>query len=191
MDYKINGIMYTETQQHGSYIILTPGPCNLWEYHMISFSQLVSGLLFGNKAKNSWNPRTNFVVAVMPNCMQFDNKKTARAILEHLWNYEVTNVAVLFLRSNEHAGSDVQHTKIQSEQGTYLELYTWYPYENSDRCNPTEFTVAVKVFTVRNLSDIRRSDIFRGKFGKNFHRCPIKVYVRKFPTLVNESKSVL
>jgi hypothetical protein len=81
MDYKMNRIMYTETQQHGNYIILTPGPCTLWEYHMISFLQQVSGLLFGNDTKNLWNPTANFVVPVMSNCMQFDNKHTARTIL--------------------------------------------------------------------------------------------------------------
>jgi len=46
----------------------------------------------------------------------------------------------------------------------------------------------VKVFTVRNVSDIRRNDIFRGKFGKKFHGCPIKVYVREFPRFVNRPK---
>jgi hypothetical protein len=34
---------------------------------------------------------------------------------------------------------------------------------------------------VTNLSDIRRSDIFRGKLVKNFHGCPIQVNVREFP----------
>jgi len=34
----------------------------------------------------------------------------------------------------------------------------------------------VKVFTVRNLTDIRRSDIFRGKFGKNLHGSALNVH---------------
>jgi hypothetical protein len=42
---------------------------------------------------------------------------------------------------------------------------------------------------VRNLSDIR-SDIFRGKFAKNFHGCPIQVNVRKFPLLVYSTEHI-
>jgi hypothetical protein len=145
IDYKMNGITYTETHQHGSYIILTPGPCTLREYHFLSFSQQVNALLLGDNTKDSWNPRAKFLVPAISNCTQFDNKQTARAILEQLWNYEVTKVAVLFLNSNEHAGSDLQHTT-ESAQCTYLKLHTWYPYENSDRCNPSQGTVPVKVF---------------------------------------------
>jgi hypothetical protein len=66
-----------------------------------------------------------------------------------------------------------------SAQGTYLELHTWYPYENSDRCNPEEGTVPVRVFTVRSLSYFRRRDIFRGYFDKSFHGWPIIVYLRE------------
>jgi len=77
------------------------------------------------------------------------------------------NTAVLFLKSNEQADNDLQQNTTNSTQGTYLELHTWYPYENSDRCNPDEGTVPVKVFTVRILSDIRRRDIFRGYIDKN------------------------
>jgi hypothetical protein len=71
-----------------------------------------------------------------------------------------------------------------------LELHTWYPYENSDRCNPDEGTVPVKVFTVRNLSDIRRSDIFRGKFGKNLHGCALNVHADINPPSVYPPKRI-
>jgi hypothetical protein len=39
----------------------------------------------------------------------------------------------------------------------------------------------VKVFTVRNLSDIKRRYILRGYFGKKFYGCPTKVLVRILP----------
>jgi hypothetical protein len=80
-----------------------------------------------------------------------------------------------------HESRDLQQNTVYSEQGTYLEWYVWYPYENSDRCNPAEGTVPVKVFTVRNCSNIRRRDIFRGYIEKNFDGCPIKVYTRIMP----------
>jgi hypothetical protein len=40
------------------------------------------------------------------------------------------------------------------------------------------------MFTVRNLSDIRRSEIFREYFGKNFHTYPFTVYVRTMSPLL-------
>jgi hypothetical protein len=58
-----------------------------------------------------------------------------------------------------YGGNNLQLNTIDSTQDTYLELYTWYPYENSERCNPDEGTVQVRVFTVRNMSDIKRSEI--------------------------------
>ena len=65
-----------------------------------------------------------------------------------------------------------------SAQGTYLELYTWYPYGNSERCNPAEGTVHVKVFRVRNLCDITRNEIFKGYYVKHWQECPINMYVK-------------
>jgi hypothetical protein len=110
----------------------------------------------------------------MSNCTQFDNKNISSTILGLLSNYQVTNVAVLFPNSNEHACYDLQNTITQTAHGTYLELHTWYPYENSDRCIPAKGTAIVKVFAMRYLSDFRRNDIFRGYIDRNFHVCPIK-----------------
>jgi hypothetical protein len=94
----------------------------------------------------------------------------------------------LVLQAPEHGGNYLQHNTAQSAQVTYWVLHTWYPYENSERCNPAEGTVSVKVFTVRNLSDIRGSDIFRGYFGKNFHGYPASVLVKIVPPLVYPPK---
>jgi hypothetical protein len=72
----------------------------------------------------------------------------------------------------------------------YLELHTCYRYENSDRRNPAEGTVRVKVFTVRNLSDISGVGVFGWYFGMTFHACPIKMHVREFPPLLAPPKLV-
>jgi hypothetical protein len=40
------------------------------------------------------------------------------------------------------------------------------------------------------VSDIARSDVFRGNFGKNFHGCPMKVSVKFMPPLVNKPRTV-
>ena len=188
--YKMNGNMYTDMLQYGTYIILTSGPCMVWEDHITLFSQQLHELFYGTNTKDSLSPRAKFVVSVMSNCKHFDNKLISRAILENLWNFKVTHAAVLFLKSNESTDNDLQQNTNHSTKGTYVELHTWYPYEISDRCNPSEGTVPVKVFNVRNLSDIRRSDIFRGYFDKNFHRCPIIAYVREMPLLVYSTEHI-
>ena len=171
--YKMNGNMNTDIHQHGSYIMLISGPCEEWEEHIARYVKQLYELSVGNSTGHCWNPRGKFVVSVMSNCTHKTNTNLSRAILNELWLYEVMNAAVLFLQSNKHARNSMQQNTPHSTQGTYLELHTWYPYESSDRCNPAEGTVPVKVFTVRNLSDIRRSDIYRGYFGKNFHGCPV------------------
>jgi hypothetical protein len=181
VDYKMKGNVYREINQCGTYIILTPGPCMEWELYIRKFWQQLQELIFGNSRDKSWNPRAKFLVPLMLNCTQFDNRNISRAILELLWIYRVMNVAVFFLNSNKHAGNDLQQNSTDSTQGTYLELHTWYPYENSERCSPTEGTVPVKVFTVRNLSEIRRSDVFRGYIDKNLKGCPITIVVKENP----------
>jgi len=130
------------------------------------------------------------VVPLMSNCRHLDNKFTSRHILVYLWNYEVMNAVVLFLKSKEHGGNDMQQNTTHSAQGPYVELHTWNPYENSDRCIPAKGTVHLKVFTVRNLSDLRRSEIFTGYIDKNFHGCPINVYIRDWPLLVYSTRHI-
>jgi hypothetical protein len=62
----------------------------------------------------------------------------------------------------------------------YNGVYTCgLPYENSQRCNPIDGTVPVRIFLARALSDIRNSGIFGGNVGKKLNRCPIRVLVRE------------
>jgi hypothetical protein len=182
--------MYTEIHQHGNYIILVSGTCEEGEEYSSRFWHQVYELSVDDKTWLSWNPRTKFVVSVISNCTHLDNTHISKAILNHLWFFKITNAAVLFLNSNEHSGKDLQQNTNDSTQGTYLELHTWYPYENSERCNPEEGTVPVKVFTARNLSDIRSREIFRGPFGKNLHGCALNVHVEINPPAVFPPKRI-
>ena len=109
---------------------------------------------------------------------------------------------------------------IDSAQGTYLELHTWYPYENSERCNPAEGTVpvkvftvrhlcvkvftvrhlcvkvftvrhlCVKVFTVRHLCDITINEIFKAYYVKHWQGCHLNVYVELKPPFVYPHKHI-
>jgi hypothetical protein len=91
-----------------------------------------------------------------------ENTNFSRAILNYLWLNEVMNVSVLFLKSNGHGSKDLQQNTAVLAPSRDLELHTWFPYENSYRCNSAEGTVPVKVFTVRNVSDISKVETFRG-----------------------------
>ena len=175
--YKMNENMYTEISQHGSYVLLISGPCNEWEIYISGVGQQLFEMAVNDTLWHSWNPRGNYIVSVMSNCTHMERSNISRDILNQLWFYQVSNAAVLFLQSNKHTGNDLQQNTNHSSQGTYLEMHTWYPYENSDRCNPAEGNVPVKVFTVRNLSDIRSRDIFRGHYVKNLHGCTLNVLV--------------
>jgi hypothetical protein len=190
VSYRINGNIYTEIHQDGSYIILISGPCKELEGHISLFLQQLRELSVGNNTRSSWNPRAKFVVSIMSNCTHIENTNFSRTILNYLWLNEVMNATVLFLKSNKNEGTNLQQNTIDPAQSTYLELYTWYPYENSQRCNPAEGSVPVNVFTVRNLSDIRRVEIFRRYFGKNVHGCPNKLYVRIYPPLMSPPKRI-
>ena len=187
---KMNENIYIEINQHGSYIILISGPCKEWEEHISGLWQQLLDLSTDDKLWLSRNPRGKYIVSVMSNCKYLDNKNISRAILNTLWFYQVSNAAVLFLKSNEHAGNDLQQNTIDSTLGTYLELHTWYPYENSERCNPEEGTVPVKMFTLRNVSDISGKDIFRGHFVKNLHGCTLYVHVEINPPSVFPPKQI-
>jgi hypothetical protein len=178
--YDIERNMYTEIHQDGNYIIQISGPCVAWELYKSRFSEQLNILIFGKNRKHSCNPRAKFVVPVILNCTEVENRNISSKILGLLSNYEVTKIPVYFLNSNEHSGYDLKNTTSPSAQGTYLELHTWCPHENSERCIPATRNVPVKVFTVRNLSDIMRSDIFRGHFDNNFHVCPIIMSIREW-----------
>ena len=176
--YNIKGYMYTEIHPRGSCIILISGPCNVWEEHILRFWRQLYELPVDDNMWNSWNPKAKFIVSVMSNCTHAQTK-ISKALLNVLWVREVMNDTVVFLKSKEQGGIYMQRNTNNSTQGTYMELSTWFAYENSESSIPHEGTVIVKVFTVRNLSDISRSDIFGGYSYMNFHGCPFKVSVRK------------
>jgi len=138
--HKTNRNIYVEIHPHCSYIILISGPCKEWEEHISRYLQQMYKIFLNQEGTCSWSPRATFVVSVISNFTHTENKTFSTAILNELWLKEVLNAAVLFLKSNKHGGKDLHQKTSDSAQGTYLELHTWYPYGNSERCNPAEAT---------------------------------------------------
>jgi len=177
----INRSMCAEINKHEAYIILVSGPCEEWTEYILCFQQQLCKLSTDNITQHSFNPRAKFIVSVMSNCEHKENTEISRAILHELWLRKVMKAIVLFLVSYEHEISDLQGNTTDEVYGTYLELHSWFPYENSERCNPSEGTVQVKkVFTVQNFNDVKKSDIFKKNYSKNFHKCPIRVHVHTY-----------
>jgi hypothetical protein len=73
VSYRINGNMYTEIHQDGSYIILISGPCKEGKRHVSLFWQQLHELSVGNNTRPSWNPTAKYVVSVMSNCTHMEN----------------------------------------------------------------------------------------------------------------------
>jgi hypothetical protein len=170
--YEMEPNMFIETHKHGSYIILISEPCQAWKDNISRFLQQLSCLRSGN-TRQSWSPRAKFLVSITSDCSHFDTTLISTAILNVFWFHGVLKAAVLIMKSSEIGGKGSQQYISDSTQGTQLELHAWYPYENSQPCDPAEGTVPVKVFTIRSLSDIRRSDVFKRHFIKNLHGCPM------------------
>jgi hypothetical protein len=100
--YKMNEHMHTNIRLHGSHIILISWPCNEWKKYISELWQQMRKLFTNDKIWLSRNPRGNYIVYVMSNCTHLDTINISRDILNELWFFQVSNAAVLFLKSNEH-----------------------------------------------------------------------------------------
>jgi len=181
----INGSVYTELNKREAYIILISGLREEWTEYISHFLRQVYEMSANDIMWHSFNPRAKFIASVMSNCEHKENTEISRAILSELWLNEVTKATVLlFLVSNERDISYLQGNTTDSVYGTYLEIHSWFPYENSERCHPAESNVPVKVFKARNFSDIKKNNMFQKIYNKDFHKCPIRVHVHTAPPFV-------
>jgi hypothetical protein len=187
---KMNGNMYSEINKQDSYIILISGPCEEWAEYISRFQKQLNELTTGDITWHSFNPTAKFIVSVMSDCEKKENTEISNAILKELWQKEVMKANVLFLKLSERGGNDLHGISTDSVQGTHLEIHYWNPYENSERCILNRSTLPVKLFTARNFSDIKRSEIFQTNYNRIFKKCPIKVHVFIAPPYVNPPKRV-
>jgi hypothetical protein len=181
--YEVNGNITIEINQHGSYVILISGSCRNFDDYIGEFLKQLAALAFG-KIQHSWNPRAKFILPVLSACTHYNTTYLSKAILSKLWLYKVTNAVVIFTESNGHSTKFLQQNETSSAQQALLSLHTWFPYEDSRRCNPLDGTVPLKIFFLRNISDIHNRGILRGYVDNNLHRCPIRVLIRVHPPFV-------
>ena len=63
------------------------------------FPETAMGVVW-NYLRESWYPSARFIVPFMSICTQYESTNTSSAILSYLQYYQVSNAAVLFLKSN-------------------------------------------------------------------------------------------
>jgi hypothetical protein len=186
--YEMKCLMCTEINPHGSYIILVSGYCRGYSETLTDLTEQLAALAL-RTLWDSWNPRAKFVVPVMDTCRPYNVSYLSQAILNNLWLYKVTKGVVLFSESNDSVSKVLQEHMNSSSQAAQWSLHTWLPYENSQRCNPLQGTVPLRILLARNLSDVRNSGIFHGNVGKNFNRCSVTALLREVgPYLVAEHR---
>jgi hypothetical protein len=186
--YEMNSLMRIEINPHGSYIILVSGYCRVYSETITYLSEQLAALA-QRTMWQSWNPRAKFVVPVMDTCRPYNVSYLSQAILSKLWLYKVTKGVVLFSESNERVSTVLQEHMNSSSQDAQWSLHTWLPYENSQRCDPLESTVPLRILLARNLSDVRNSGIFHVNVGKNFNRCRVTALLRQvYPFLLVEHR---
>ena len=184
----VKGNTYSEKEKHGAYIILISAPCEEWKDFISRFQQQVYEVSADNSTWYSFNPRAKFIISIMSNCEQKENREISRAILSELLMKEVLSAIVLFPNFNEHESNDLHGSITDSVQSTYLEMHTFDRYENAQKCNANQGNLPVKVYTMQKFDDIKRRDIFQNYHNKNFHKCQIRVQAFTAPPFVNHPK---
>ena len=104
LNNEMNRNMYTEIHLHYSYIILIAGSCKDWEQNTSDFGKQLSVLTGGKIMEPEFNSRYQ----CFGKLHNFESKNISRSILSHFWTYEISNDVVLILKSNKHAGNDLQ-----------------------------------------------------------------------------------
>jgi len=65
------------------------------------------------------------------------------------------------------------------DTGTILGVYTWFPYQSSDRCTDVnDITLLDSWVTSAQGHFTKNTDLFPRKISNNLNRCPMKAVVR-------------
>ncbi|KDR14782.1 hypothetical protein L798_11575 [Zootermopsis nevadensis] len=147
---------------HRNYVIITPIDTDNPERTPIILRNQIIHL----SRSNAWNPRGRFVVA-LSNSFKNSSLKVQR-IFEELWDHKIINVVVLVPSFEE-----------RSEMESVLKAYTWYPYENSDRCIEVDEVALLDTWVRGHF--IKDADLFPPKTGLDLHGCPLRILTQ--PTI--------
>ena len=156
----------------GSYIILTP------DGNFKSFQVEIDGLAQEGEYKFTrlWNSEARFVVA---GANEFSMLQQTD-IFHYLSKFRIYNCIIL---SREHYIIDQEHSRPinVNDVGTGMNLgvYTWFPYQSSDRCTEVNDITLLDSWVISAQGHfIKNIDLFPVKIRNSFNGCPMKAVVR-------------
>jgi len=153
----------------GSYIILIPD--------LDSFKAKIMGLAAGRyKFTRFWNSEARFVVA---GANEFSiSQKTE--IFDYFSKFRIYNCIIV---SQENYVIDKEYgtpKKVNDvDTGMKLGVYTWYPYQSSDRCTEVNDITLLDSWVISAQGHFNKNtDLFPRKISNNLNGCPMKAVVR-------------
>jgi len=167
---KTNKIDFVD--RDGSYIILIP------DGNFKSFQVEINGIAQEGeyKFKRLWNSEARFVVA---GANKFSmSQKTA--IFDYLSKFRIYNCIIV---SQERDVIVKEYSKpknvIDVDTGTELVVYTWFPYQSSDRCTEVNDISILDSWVISAQGHFtKNTDLFPIKIRNSFNACPMKAVVR-------------
>jgi len=155
----------------GSYIILIP------DGNIINFMTEINGLAeesFGYT--KLWNSEARFVVA---GANKFSVSQQID-IFDHFSKFRIYNCIVVSLDRDEIHKLYKRPIRVNDvDIGITLVVYTWFPYQSSDRCTEVNDITLLDSWVISAQGHFtKNTDLFPRKIGNNLNGCPMKALVR-------------
>ena len=155
----------------GSYIILIPdGNINRFRAEFI-------GLAMGrSKFTRIWDSEARFVVAGANEYSKLHRTQ----IFEFFSKHRIYNCIII---NQEHFEKEKEYSRPTNindvDTGMKLGVYTWFPYQSSDRCTEVNDITLLDSWVISAQGYFtENTDLFPVKIKKNLYGCPMKAVVR-------------
>jgi len=161
-----------ETDRIGSYFILLP------DGNFKSFDTEINRLADGQSMfERLWNSEARFVVA---GANEFSMSQQ-KAIFDYFSNIRIYNCIII---SREHYDIDKEYSSRINvndvETGMKFGVYTWFPYQSSDRCAEVNDITLLDSWVISAQGHFtKKTDLFPRKISYNLNGCPMKAVVRE------------
>ena len=155
----------------GNYIILIPdGNISTFEEEFLDLAK------DGTKWTRFWNSESRFVVA---GANEFSMSQQTE-IFDFLSKLRIYNCIIV---NREHYLIDKEHSSPLNvndvDTGMKLGVYTWFPYQSSDRCSEVNDITLLDSWIISAQGHFtKNTDFFPRKFSNNFNGCPMTAFVR-------------
>ena len=162
----------------GSYIILIP------DGDIKNFQVEISGLAeqsFG--FTRIWNSETKFVVAGTNEFSMSQQRK----IFDYFTKLRIYN-CIIVTQVHYAIEKEYSSTKMFNDvdTGTKLGVYTWFPYQSSDRCTEVNDITLMDSWVISAQGQFtNNTDLFPRKIRNNLNECPMKAFVRNVNAPLN------